>query len=181
MDKKARNAYLEQFFLGLHDRLRVIALAYLDEYFAEDAIQETFVIACKRFDKLSSSPNPQGWIVNTLLNVIKKVQRARFRWGKRTVPIVDEYEDREQTDASEVNAYIHSNEDDYPFEIEDACVREVGEEAYILYKELYLMGLPIEDVASEHGLTIDACRNRAYRTKQKLRKFFEKIFSDRDF
>lgn len=44
----------------------------LNKSLAEEAMQETFVIACQRLDSLKSSPNPQGWLMNTLKYAIRK-------------------------------------------------------------------------------------------------------------
>lgn len=170
MNKKARDAYLEPLFVKLHDQLRAMALVYVNELAAEDTIQETFLIACKNFDSLRESPNPEGWIVIVFKNVAMKMRRTQFRWLSRTVHGVEEYENGESAGTDD---HIYTDEDDYPFETEDVCIRAVGKEPYTLFKELYLMRLPIEEVAHKHNLSIDACRNRAHRTKQKLRKFFE--------
>jgi RNA polymerase sigma-70 factor (ECF subfamily) len=39
---------------------------------AEDVVEETLLIAWKRIDVLIVSPNPGGWLYNTLKNCIKK-------------------------------------------------------------------------------------------------------------
>lgn len=166
MGKEARNRQIEKLFYELHDRLRAIALASLGETLAEDAVQETFVIACRSYDALSSSPNPQGGLVNTLKHVIMKTMRAQSREARNTAP-------PPAGEDGPAEERFPSVSDEYTFELEDAFVRAVGRDAYILYRELYLLGLPIEEVARRHGLTEDACRNRAYRTRKKLKKFFE--------
>ena len=44
---------------------------------AEEAVQETFVIACTKQHALENSPNPEGWIMNTLKNVCRNIQKNR--------------------------------------------------------------------------------------------------------
>ncbi len=45
---------------------------------AEEAVQETFAIACEKPDHVCNSPNPEGWLVNTLKNVIHNMERHRM-------------------------------------------------------------------------------------------------------
>ena len=44
------------------------------------AVQDTFRIACTKVDELITSPNPKGWLMNTLKNVINNMKRSRARW-----------------------------------------------------------------------------------------------------
>ena len=45
---------------------------------AEEAAQEAFAIACEKPDQVCNSPNPDGWLVNTLKNVIQNMERRRM-------------------------------------------------------------------------------------------------------
>ena len=45
---------------------------------AEEAAQEAFAIACEKPDQVCNSPNPDGWMVNTLKNVIQNMERRRM-------------------------------------------------------------------------------------------------------
>lgn len=45
---------------------------------AEEAAQETFAIACEKPGQVCTCPNPEGWLVNTLKNVIHNMERRRM-------------------------------------------------------------------------------------------------------
>lgn len=56
-----------------YEQLLMYAQAVLsDVALAEDAVQETFRIACHKAGSLAASPNPPGWLFQTLRNTIKK-------------------------------------------------------------------------------------------------------------
>lgn len=44
-----------------------------DRSLAEEAVQDTYRIACAKADDFLSSPNPKGWLLNTLKYVIKNI------------------------------------------------------------------------------------------------------------
>ena len=58
---------LEQFYRAEYQRmLRVAGYTLKNDNLAETAVQETFVTAARKIDSLLSSPNPTGWLYNTL-------------------------------------------------------------------------------------------------------------------
>ena len=69
---------IEEFYLEMYDRLFIYARTALDnEPLAEEAIQETFRIVCMKPEDLFSSPNPKGWIVNTLKYTIQSLKSRK--------------------------------------------------------------------------------------------------------
>ena len=54
---------------------------------AEEAVQETFIIACLNHQKLMSSPNPEGWIMNTHKNVCRNIHRVNNRYIKQLISL----------------------------------------------------------------------------------------------
>lgn len=71
--------YIESLYLEMYDRLMIYAHVNLDsDSLAEEAVQETFRIACQKPESLCSSPNPQGWLVNTLKNTIRNMKQTRI-------------------------------------------------------------------------------------------------------
>ena len=48
-----------------------------DPSIAEEATQEVFCLACVKSEELSQSNNPQGWLMNTLKNLIRSTKRER--------------------------------------------------------------------------------------------------------
>ena len=66
---------LETLFIEMNASLFSYAKIHLhSEDLAQEAIQETFLIACKKVDTLFASPNPKGWIMRTLQNVIMRIR-----------------------------------------------------------------------------------------------------------
>lgn len=46
---------------------------------AEDAVQETFCIACTRIEIVQESPNQAGWLMNVMKNVLHKLWNLHSR------------------------------------------------------------------------------------------------------
>ena len=69
---------IERIYIEMYDQLMTVGRSSLkSEALAEEAIQETFRIACTKPDDLLMSPNPKGWIVIALKNTIRNIKRAR--------------------------------------------------------------------------------------------------------
>ena len=69
---------IEELYMQMYDKLFVYARSSLsNDSQAEEAVQETFRIACTRADVLYTSPNPEGWLVNTLKNVLSNMAHNR--------------------------------------------------------------------------------------------------------
>ena len=65
---------IEQLYLEMHDMLICYARSALEEDgLAEEAVHETFYIACQKPEQLCGSPNPKGWLVQTLKFTIKNM------------------------------------------------------------------------------------------------------------
>ena len=71
---------IEVFYLEMYDQLFLYAQnALKNESLAEEAIQETFRIVCTKPEDFLSSPNPKGWIINTLKYTMQNMRRNRDR------------------------------------------------------------------------------------------------------
>ena len=63
---------LEQLYYEMYEWLFGYANASLsDPSRSEEAVQETFRIACDKLPVLLNSENPKGWLVNTLKGVLR--------------------------------------------------------------------------------------------------------------
>ena len=61
MDKE-QSRFIEQLYMEMYDMLITYARCALqEESLAEEAVQETFRIACQKPESLRESPNPNGW------------------------------------------------------------------------------------------------------------------------
>jgi len=64
---KTQDEFISQLYHDMFDFLSMYAMCRLiDPSSAEEAIQDTFLTAWVKKDDLASSPNPRGWLVNTL-------------------------------------------------------------------------------------------------------------------
>ena len=51
-------------------KLRRYALIYLSESQSEEIVQDTFYEAAQKIDLLLEHKNPEGWLMNTLKNMV---------------------------------------------------------------------------------------------------------------
>ena len=52
----------------------------LDESTAGDAVQETYLVAWKTFDRYQRGTNCRAWLFGILFNVVRHERRKRFKW-----------------------------------------------------------------------------------------------------
>lgn len=89
------NAEQDKFIDALFRKLYRFLLNYAEsslknESLAEEAVQETFAIACQRADCVCGSENPEGWLVETLKRVIRNIER-RQQTAKKIISELAEY------------------------------------------------------------------------------------------
>ena len=85
---------LDQLYLEMYDWLTSYAKAALsDPSRAEEAVQETFRIACDKLPVLLTSDNRKGWLVNTLKGVLRNFYRQDLRGAQVLVPIQEPLSD----------------------------------------------------------------------------------------
>jgi len=75
-----QEAFVKELYIAMyHSLLAYAKIALGDYHLAEEAVQDTFRIACAKINSLASSKNPNGWIVKTQVYVIKNMIRSRAR------------------------------------------------------------------------------------------------------
>ena len=149
---------IEEFYLEMYDRLFLYAQNVLkNESLAEEAIQETFRIVCTKPEDLLSSPNPKGWIINTLKYTMQNMRRSRDRANV----LLAQY------------LAAHSNSDAFS---EDRISLEVTyenvahSEEFQLIKEMAVEGKSHLEMAQSRGISVAACKKRVQRAKEFLRR-----------
>ena len=149
---------IEELYLEMYDKLMVYARVNLDsESLAEEAVQETFRIACQKPDSICSSENPQGWLVNTLKNTIRNMKSSRVI-AKR---IVETYMMTQLREFSVTEDRINLN----------VLYENVADtEEFKLLSEMAIEGRSHEEMARSRGITITACRKRVQRAKETLQR-----------
>lgn len=152
------NAEIEQLYLRMYDRLFVYARSTLrNDSLAEEAVQETFRIACQKPEDLLNSPRPEGWLINTLKNVMSNMIRSRAIANR----ILSEYIAAQTPEFSE-------SVDGIRFEILYENISEMEE--FQLIKEMAVDGLSHLEMAEKRGISVAACKKRVQRAKETLRK-----------
>lgn len=122
---------------------------------AEDVVQETFQIACRRADQLFASENPDGWLMNTLKNILHNRKRKFHRFLQIfTVKPLDEELDITAEPPGELDVMIQT---------------VLTPEEYRIYLRVIAHGELISAAARELGLSPEACKKRTQRIRAKLR------------
>lgn len=149
---------IEALYFEMFDKLLLYARSSMDsEALAEEAIQETFRIACQQPEKVCSSPNPQGWLVNTLHNTVRNMRRNR-ETAKR---IMEQYLLKQYKELSIV-------EDTIRVEILYDDVADTEE--FKLLLEMVVQGRSHAEMAAARGISVSACKKRVERAKDLLQK-----------
>ena len=149
---------IEQLYLEMYDLLMAYARSSLEnESLAEEAVQETFRIACLKPEDLFASPNPKGWLINTLKNTIRNIKRSRANTNKLLI----EYMATQSTELS-------FSEDKLSLEVTYANVANLEE--FKLLKEMAVEGRSHLEMAQSRGISVDACKKRVQRAKELLRR-----------
>lgn len=145
----------------MHNSLYIYAKAALgNDALAEEAVQETFRIACGNPNKLLTSSNPNGWLMETLKYVIRNIRRNRARLSNLMTAAIP----------LEAVASEPSRQD---MEFNAMCEEYVGKEDYRLLRMVTLDKYTMLEASQELGITVEACKKRVQRARKKLKNFLE--------
>lgn len=149
---------IDRLYLQMYSMLFEYARSSLSsDALAEEAVQDTFTIACQKPEALCNSLNPEGWLVNTLKNVLANTKR-RQNIARR---ILLEYFASNISDISMTNDRIG---------LEIMYDDIADSEEFKLLKEVALDGLSYLEMAENRGITVGTCRKRVERAKKALQK-----------
>lgn len=149
-DEKITSLYLEMY----QTLVNIAYIRFNNRSLAEEAAQETFCVACRKPDAILSSENPQGWLVTTLLYVIKNMKRFLAVREKRFVPIPERLGNNPQ--------YDDYSDIEYSDLLSDA--------EYRLFRRIAVDRYSMREAAYELGISIEACKKRVQRIRAKLQK-----------
>ena len=156
-------AEIEQLYMEMFEMLFEYARSFLpNDALAEEAVQETFQIACLKPDKLCESQNPRGWLVNTLKYTILNMKRSR------------------ESARQLLSNYLITQNESIAFSEDKLSLQLLYEdishtEEFKLIKEMAIDGRSHLEMANARGITVNACKKRVQRAKETLR---EKIKQD---
>lgn len=161
MDEQ-QSEYIRLLYLEMYDRMMSYARSSLgSESLAEEAVQETFQVACEKPESICSSPNPQGWLVVTLKYTVKNMLSNRLTAKK----VVEQYI---LDQASECTV----SEDRVSLNVLYGNVSDTEE--FKLLSEMALLGRSHLEMADSRGITLSACKKRVQRAKEVLKKKLKK-------
>ena len=150
---------IEQLYFEMYDMMFSYArCSFAEESLAEEAVQETFKIACQKPEQLCESENPKGWLVNTLKFTIRNMKRSRESM-QQLLALVEQ---------NEPAAY---SEDRLPLELMYADISDT--EDFKLLVEMAVEGKSHLEMATARGITVSACKKRVQRAKEKLQEKFK--------
>ena len=149
---------IARLYKEMYDKLYTYAHAILQEKeLSEELVQETFRVACDRPSELLSSKNPKGWLMNTLKNVMWNVQRRRATMAKYIVAV----------EAGDIDRILVP---DPGSNIDLMYSGLISEAEFQLVKRIAIDRYTMLEAAEELGISVETCKKRVQRAKDKLRK-----------
>jgi RNA polymerase sigma factor (sigma-70 family) len=146
----------------------------------EDVVQETLLVAWKKFDSLDSPDHAQPWLDEICRNISSRYMRASATDASRRVPFSDVFLGSEPEAPEE--ALAASTPDPQAIDPAERLSREalfqllwqalklLPEQAREAVELYYLQELPQREVAVRLGLSISALETRLHRARQRLRQ-----------
>lgn len=154
----AQSRRIEELYLEMFEKMKIYAGCSLEnEALAEEAVQETFRIACQKPEQLCESVNPRGWLVQTLKYTIRNIQRSRAT-AKRLV----------ETYLTTQSKALSFSED--PLDLHILYKNVADTEEFKLLAEMAIEGRSHLEMAERRGISVSACKKRVQRAKEALRK-----------
>lgn len=149
---------IEALYLEMYDLLMSYAISSLQrDALAEEAVQEAFRIACMKPESLLASPNPRGWMINTLKYTIANQKRS----SAAATRVLAAY-------MSAQSQELLISGDNIKLEVMYQDVADSDE--FQLLKEMAIEGRSHLEMAEKRGISVAACKKRVQRAKEFLRK-----------
>lgn len=159
--REDQNILIEQLYREMYHQLFTYARSALNDVsFAEEAVQDTFRIACAKITALETSPNPKGWLLNVLKNVIRNMRRSQIQITKLAMEAMM----HDSVTAPE------GSEHTVDLMYSDVIPRE----EFLLLKRIALERLTMLELSQELGISVEACKKRVQRARNKMKKELEK-------
>ena len=153
----------QTFFQGLYqDHYRALfSYAYhlgIGREAAEDYVQDTFLTALRHAETVLNSPNPRGYLQQVLKNVIGYQLRC-MRYAESL--------------QRKLRERLEQEPDGDPIMPETLYRGAISDEDLGLLIRFYLEGWSQKELARELGVSLNACKKRIQRAKERLRSALE--------
>lgn len=150
---ESKSAFLERIFMENYSDMESFARRFFqNEDIAQDAVQETFLVAQIKIEQLIVSPEPRGWLFNALKNVCGNI----YKQQKHLAAIVPE-EDYNAAEPMELSVLT---------EYQGA----IPAEDLQLLIWIYCDEDTYADAAQRLGISLAACKKRIQRAKLKFKE-----------
>lgn len=154
---------IRQLYIEMYHPLCAYAMSALrNRSIAEEAVQDTFRIACAKPNALLNSQNPKGWLMLTLKNVIQNIRHSHMLLSHLILTAIP---------MEEVAA--EPSYENLEFNI--LCADCVGKKNFTLLKLIALYNCTILEASQQLGISVEACKKRVQRTKKKLREMIREM------
>lgn len=159
-DRNTWEAAVEQLYKELYPALHIYALRVLGESaLAEEAIQDTFCIACAKREQFLASSDPRRWIMCTLKHVCQNMLRTQARLKKLLLSLdTGRCLAAGTTDLVSVDVLFGDLSDSEDFR---------------LLKRIALDRCTMLEVAEELGISVESCKKRVQRARKRLQEKIE--------
>lgn len=159
-----QNEQIDLYYREMHNKLYAYAFAALkNSALAEEAVQDTFVVACKKPDALLTSPNPRGWLVNTLKYSISTIRKSQHQIKMLLLSLNPMEDGSVLDDPDDAISYIASL----------SLCQSVLKDDYELFMRIAIDRCSMLEAATEFNISVEACKKRIQRARSKLRIIFE--------
>lgn len=155
---REQQKYIEKLYDEEYQHLMSFARSALgNAVLAEEAVQEIFAVACERVERLCQSPNPRGWLVNTLKFVIRNLERRRKVAEK---VVTDSLGDRLDL--------LSAPSDHVDLKLLYGNVADTEE--FQLMMSIGVEGMSFIEIAEEQGVSVSTVKKRAERARRILQR-----------
>ncbi len=151
-----RKEYIKGLYLSEYDKMVKVAQHQTgDTELSLDLVQDTFVLAMRRYDELRQHPNPEAWLMLTLHNLIRNEFRRSY---KHPIISLDELENFSTTDNCPLSEMLPSD-----LSAEDRKILIWRFEQDMSYMEM----------AERLGIVESSCRSRISRALERCKNLFK--------
>jgi RNA polymerase sigma factor (sigma-70 family) len=162
------NREKDKFLAELYQEVsgKLFSIAYInvnDHHRAEELVQDVFLRASEKIDKVMQSPNPSGWLYYALQFFLKHEFRSHLNIQKAF---------------AEQSAFTEDLEDSSANSAEDEALKMLElssmftESEWHLLKRAYIERYTIAEIVDELGIEYDACAKRLQKARDKARELF---------
>lgn len=149
---------ITKLYQEMYQRMVAYASAVLaDRALAEEAVQDTFCIFCAKGEAVLGHENPKGWLMRTLQNVIRNMQRHRAVMNRLIM---------QSLQTEDLEGLLVYDQEDVDVLYGDWAARA----DFQLLKRVVLDGCTMLEAAEECGITVEACKKRVQRIRASLKR-----------